>query len=186
MDQAPRPTTPTTSAFSALPAAGPHPEHADELLLFGQFVGDWDIDGVMLAADGTWEHHRAEWLFGWALEGRAIQDVLISPPRAGRGQNETTYEYGTTIRFYDPDTSTWKITYISPVTRAVHALVGGRVGNDIVLNGRRPDGALQRWSFSDIGPDAFRWQGHVSADDGATWVLDEEMHARRRRDRSLG
>jgi hypothetical protein len=28
----------------ALCAGGPHPEHAEALMLFGQFVGEWDFD----------------------------------------------------------------------------------------------------------------------------------------------
>lgn len=180
MERRDTPKTPTAGAFAALAASGPHPDHVNELMLFGQFVGDWDVEATLIDRDGTAQHHRGEWLFAWALEGRAIQDVLISPPRAVRAGDTSRFEYGTTIRFYDASTGLWQIVYISPVARQVHTLVGGRVGDTISLDGPRPDGALQRWSFSDITADAFRWQGRISRDGGETWLLNEEMRVRRR------
>lgn len=103
---------------------GPHPDHERELMLFGRFVGSWDVEGEMIAPDGTREAHRGEWHFGWVLDGRAIQDVLISPPRAERGADEP-FEYGTTLRIYDARSGTWRVTYVTPVGGVVHTLTGG-------------------------------------------------------------
>lgn len=47
----------------ALGASGPHPDHAGELMLFGQFVGYWDLDVTLIRPDGSCEEHRAEWHF---------------------------------------------------------------------------------------------------------------------------
>ena len=163
--------------IDALAADGPHPDHATQLMLFGQFVGSWDVDGTLIAADGTRSQHRGEWHFGWVLEGRAIQDVLISPPR---GSSQPTFEYGTTLRFYDPQTGTWQITWITPVQRAVRRLVARPAGNEIVLEGREPSGRLLRWTFSDITPATCTWRGFISDDNGATWHQDEEMRLKRR------
>ena len=41
------------SMLSALQASGPHPEHAKQLMLFGQFVGAWEVDITNIAPDGT-------------------------------------------------------------------------------------------------------------------------------------
>jgi len=30
------------------------------------------------------KEQRGEWHFGWVLEGRAIQDVILAPPREER------------------------------------------------------------------------------------------------------
>ena len=163
--------------IDALAADGPHPDHATQLMLFGQFVGSWDVDSTLIAADGTRSQHRGEWHFGWVLEGRAIQDVLISPPR---GSSQPTFEYGTTLRFYDPQTGTWQITWITPVQRAVRRLVARPAGNEIVLEGREPSGRLLRWTFSDITPATCTWRGFISDDNGATWHQDEEMRLQRR------
>ena len=164
--------------IEALRSAGPDPDHADALMLFGRFVGSWDVAGVLIEPDGSPSEHRGEWHFGWVLEGRAVQDVLISPPRApGRG---ASFECGTTIRFYDPHSGVWQVTYVSPVSRQVHRLVGRPSGDEIVQEGARPDGRPQRWTFSDITERSFRWRGEVSADGGRSWAVDEEMRARRR------
>lgn len=163
--------------LNALAADGPHPDYASQLMLFGQFVGSWDVDAALIAADGTRSQHRGEWHFGWVLEGRAIQDVLISPPR---GSGAPTFECGTTLRFYDPKANAWQITFVSPVQRAVYRLVARPAGSEIVLEGREPPGRLLRWTFSGITPSIFTWRGFISDDGGGTWHQNEEMHLRRR------
>jgi hypothetical protein len=162
--------------IDALTADGPDPAHADALMLFGRFVGAWSIDAELIAADGTRSSHRAEWLFGWALEGRAVQDVLISPPRAEPGER---FEYGSTVRFYDPEMDAWRITWITPVQRAVRSLVARADGDGILLEGIEPDGTHLRWTFTEITGETFLWRGYVSTDGGATFRLNEEMRARR-------
>ena len=168
--------------IEVLVASGPLPEHADKLMLFGQFVGSWDIDATYFDPDGTpREKRRGEWHFGWVLEGRAIQDVIISPPREERRRTGApTHEYGTTLRFYDPRIDAWQVTFVAPVFGGIIELVAREVGDEIVLEGRGSDGKLERWSFSQITGVSFRWRGHVSADEGETWLLGEEMQVRRR------
>jgi hypothetical protein len=63
-------------------------------------------------------------------------------------------------------------------------LIGRQIGDRIVQEGTGPDTRrLERWVFSDITPATFTWRGEASFDGGATWVLEQEMLARRR-DRS--
>ena len=59
-------------------------------------------------------------------------------------------------------------------------MIGRADGSDIVQIGTRPDGELMRWSFSEITPDFFRWRGEVSADNGATWLVNTEFTAQRK------
>src|SRR5919197_874007 len=63
------------SMLEALEADGPYPDYADELSLFGRFVGAWAIDNTYFTESGP-ERHEAEWRFGWALDGRAVPGVL--------------------------------------------------------------------------------------------------------------
>jgi hypothetical protein len=168
--------------LAVLAAPGPFPAYADELVVFGRLVGSWDIDDTHFNADGSIRVvRRGEWHFGWVLEGRVIQDVLISPPleeRAGTGA--ATHEYGTTVRAYDPRIGGWRVTYIAPVFGATVNLIARERDDEIVLEGRGPDGKLNRWVFSEITDEYFRWRGYESSDEGLTWFMDEEMHARRR------
>jgi hypothetical protein len=156
--------------IDALAASGPHPDHEPELMLFGRFVGAWDMEGEQIAPDGSRTEFHGEWHFGWVLDGRAIQDVLISEP----------IEYGTTVRFYDPVADAWEITWITPPGRAVRRLRARADGDDIRLEGRDPAGHLLRWTFTGITEDSFTWSGFRSDDEGATWRQDEEMRLTRR------
>ena len=160
--------------LDALGADGPYPDHAEQLMLFGRLAGSWDCVGRFFYADGNArEEHRGEWHFGWVLQGRAVQDVLISPPRSV--QSETPFEYGTTLRVYDPRIDAWRVTFASGVTGNVVQLEARERGSEIWLEGRAEDDRLFRWTFSDITGTRVYWQGFVSRDDGATWVRDEEI-----------
>ena len=157
-------------------APGPHPEHADALMLFGQFVGSWDVDAVQHAPDGAERRLSGEWHFFWALEGRAIEDVIISPKRDARDPSRWKMgDYQLAVRFYRPADDSWSVTAISPVHDQVHQLVARKVGDRIVLQGTAPDGTPERWSFNDISADRCIWRGEISRDGGASWSLDEEM-----------
>src|SRR5919199_40845 len=139
------------SGPAGLGAAGPAADRAGEMMLFGQFVGDWDVEFTVHNPDGTRQTEKAEWHFGWVLEGRAVQDVWIVPRRGERSQQSVVRsDYGTTIRFYDPAIDAWRIVYISPLQGELLTFVGRKVGDEIVLEGRDAEGLPMRWIFSEI------------------------------------
>jgi hypothetical protein len=164
-------------------ASGPDPEHEAELMLYGRLVGSWDIDARYLDADGNETGKvRGEWHFGWGLNGRAIVDVLISPPITERQEGQRFHEYGTTVRVYDPALKAWRCTWNPTGSSGTIILIARPDGDDIVMEGRAREGHLERWTFSEITEDFFLWQGLRSDDEGETWVLTEEMRATRRRE----
>ena len=171
--------------LDALRAEGPAPDRAGCMDLYAWLVGSWDLDVTEFGADGAVRRRPGEWHFGWVLEGRAIQDVWIVPPRGLRGPADaagTQAEYcGTTLRIPDPRIEAWRIQYNDPVVQAHLAMIGRRQGADIVQDGTDSAGTPRRWSFSDITPGSFRWRGEVSTDGGATWQCHIEFLARRRR-----
>jgi hypothetical protein len=75
---------PDRPMLAALAATGPDPDHAEELMLFGQFVGSWEFACIEYEPDGRSRNEPGERHFGWTLEGRAVQDVWILPARAAR------------------------------------------------------------------------------------------------------
>src|SRR5918911_5769208 len=96
-------------ALEGLVAGGPAAEHADKLMLFGQFVGDWEADFTVYDPGGAKQTAKAEWHFGWVLEGRAVQDVWIVPRREERGRTSPVpSDYGTALRLYDPAIDAWR------------------------------------------------------------------------------
>ena len=170
-----------TGLDRVLVASGAFPAHADGLALFGQFVGSWDVETTFFHPDGAIRvERRGEWHFGWVLQGRAIQDVLFSPPLGEIRAGAPAVEYGTTVRLYDESTDTWQVTWHAPVARKTVSLVARAVGGEIVLDGRQRAGRPCRWVFSDITAGAFVWRGYESSDEGDTWFLDERMLVRRR------
>ena len=168
---------------SVLHAAGPAPDRADKLSLYGWLIGDWDAEIVAHAPDGKSHSGQGEIHFGWVLEGRAIQDVWMIPRLKDRKPGAPSLPvagnwYGTTLRIYDPALDAWRIYWIDPATNAYRYQIGRHQGQDIVQEGKTESGAHSRWSFTDIAPDSFRWLGETSAD-GKTWRLEVEVRARR-------
>jgi hypothetical protein len=166
--------------LQGLNADGPAAEHADKLMLFGQFVGDWEADFTVHNPDGTQQSEKAEWHFGWVLEGRAVQDVFIVPRRSERDQvSAVPRDYGTALRLYDPALDAWRVVWCSPVTGDLLTFIARPIGDEIVLEGHDPEGTPMRWIFSQIAPASFHWRRVFSVDGGATWQLHKEMSVRR-------
>lgn len=165
-----------SSFLGAFGADAPDPESAERLMLFGQFVGSWDLDVTTFDADGNATAVEGEWHFGWALAGRAVADVWICPRRDADGTSPG--EHGVSIRFYDELLGAWRSTWIGPQNRLVRPFVARAVDDRIVLEGSFEPGVTTRWSFSDITPSTFRWRNEESRD-GQTWTLIQTFDARR-------
>jgi hypothetical protein len=150
-------------------------------MLFGRFVGSWEVEAMYFDHHGNQiAEQRGEWHFGWILEGRGIQDVLLGPPMEERRRTHApAREYGTTIRLFHPKSSTWHVSWFPSVSGGIVHLVARAVGEEIVIDGTEPDGTLDRWVFSDITPESFVWKGYESKDEGVTWSLTEQMLVRR-------
>ncbi|MBI3677766.1 MAG: hypothetical protein HY243_14250 [Proteobacteria bacterium] len=169
---------PRWDMISELRAAGPNVSRADspDADLFDRFVGTWDCDSTIYAADGAANHSPGQLIFGWILDGRALQDIWIGYP-ANKPRSERFV--GTSVRFFDAAKGLWQVTWISPMAQSVIRLSGKSDGDAIVLHGTDSDGSLLRWSIDDITDTSFTWRGEYSTDNGATWRLQELHHMRR-------
>jgi hypothetical protein len=165
----------------ALVAPGPAAELAEKLLLYGQFVGEWDFDWTGYDGEGNETlTTRGEWAFTWVLRGRAVQDVWICPARDLYDMPDCPpqREYGTTVRFYDPDADVWRVVWCGPGFGNLRTFVARQQGDEIVQEGATPSGEPLHWIFSDITPRTFRWRSQVL--DANEWRLRERMLVRRR------
>ena len=161
--------------IKGLGANGPFPELKEKLMLFGQFVGDWETEARYPKVDGTETRARGEIHLGWILEGRALQDTfMMIDKRTG-----TAVPAGTTLRYYDKAIDAWYSVWFSPRQRVVQSFVARKEGDEIVLRGATREGYPERWIFSEISPDSFRWRAVESHDKEKTWLMTEEMRARR-------
>lgn len=173
------PPDPAQAGIENLRAHGPHPGYADALHTFGQFVGIWDMDVALFDPVGKITYHQpCVWMFSWILDGRAIQDVLIGPPRPGASGKERAM--GTTVRYFNEALHRWEITYMSATSRTYIQLAGGERGDSIILEGKDVDGSPLRWTFTEVTADSFHWRGYISSDAGKTWRMEQEMFAHRR------
>jgi hypothetical protein len=165
--------------LNGLRAGQPHAPWQEQLMLFGQFVGVWDMDVEYYDRAGGCTYQGSwEWSFAWILGGRAIQDVIVRADPAGRSGPERV-PGGTTVRYCNPDTGRWTVYYLGTAAGNTVLLHGGAVGDTIVLEGPDPDGTQNRWTFSDIRADSFTWTGVESAD-GTAWWQNQRMQGTRR------
>lgn len=169
------------SFIEALCGSGrPADDRADKMMLYGQFVGAWDGSVIVHRAGGERVELSCEVHFGWALEGRAIQDVWIVPSRTNRRPGEADRMYGTTLRIYDPQQEEWQIIFADPVRQAYNRMTGRKVGPDIVQEYRDAAATICQWCFTEIEANSLHWIGRESADERKTWHLVDEFYLKRR------
>ena len=133
----------------------------EELNYFKKLIGSWQIDYV----DSNISHViKGEWHFSWAVEGMAIQDVIILPD----------YEYGTSLRIYNPNTHTWDVAY--GYTGKIIRLEAKKQDDRIVLT--FIDDERRKWVFVEIEDDYFHWQNVTVKNDGE-WHINAEIYAKR-------
>jgi hypothetical protein len=175
------------SFFRSLVAQGAHPSLGAHAETYGRLIGDW-VGEVHLYPPGAERlATSAEAHFEWVLEGRAIQDVWITPSRKDRASGIRAPAelyglglYGTTLRVFSPKTESWQVVWWDPPSGVRSELEGRRIGDDVVQLGLR-EGRPIRWTFSALRPDSFVWQAHALEPDGATWGLQGEFAFRRER-----
>jgi hypothetical protein len=174
------------SFIEALHSNGPAPDRADKMGLYGWLIGAWEMDVHVPLASGARYEGMGEIHFGWVLEGRAIQDVWITPPRGLRDDPVAAAAnfYGSTFRIYDPGIDAWHIFWLDPVKQFYSRMLGRADGADIeqVTVNETPQ---RRWRFSDITPSSFHWTADVddgprdSTDGVVQWRRHVEFFARR-------
>jgi hypothetical protein len=167
---------PRLDMVTALQAMGPYPSLGDQAKVFGRLIGTWNGEYTEFSNDGKATRSSGKWIFGWVMGGRAIQDLFIIYPSAAHQGF-----VGTTLRYFDPKSGTWSVTFVDPENGAVETLTGGAVGDDrIVLLSHDEDGKQRRWSLEDIRPDSWVFRDEGTHDGGKTWRLLEVDHLKRR------
>jgi hypothetical protein len=165
------------SMIKDLLATNATPALADELQLFGQFVGDWDIRTENYLPDRTVKN-RGGLHVGWILYGTALQDIWTTE-KADVPPGYPPKSFGTTIRFFDAKAKSWQVVWIAPVegvvkTFAVHVQAG-----EIILERHAPAGGIEQWIWSHYSADAFEWRSTESLDEGKTWKVTQRIWGKR-------
>jgi hypothetical protein len=168
---------PRLDMVTALKALGPHPSLGDQAEDFARLVGTWNVEYNDFSKEGKVTHRSGEFIVGWVMDGRVVQDVWIVYP-SGAGKDREVY---TDLRYYDPKSRTWHAAFIDPEHASLARFKGSVVGNDrIVLNTQDFEGTDTRWSIHDIRPNSFVWREEESRDGAKTWRLLAQHHMTRR------
>ena len=147
--------------FEALASECKNTALPEEFNYFEKLIGSWAIDYI---ESNNSISIKGEWHFSWVLEGMAIQDVITLPD----------YEYGTSLRIYNPDTHAWDVAY-------------GYTGKIIRLEAKKQDDMImltfvnderRKWVFTNIENNRFHWENITVKDDGE-WDINAEIYAER-------
>ena len=133
----------------------------EEFNYFGKLIGSWNIDYV---DNSTSRVLKGEWHFSWVLEGMAVQDVIILPG----------FEFGTTLRVYNPDTYAWDVAYC--YTGKIMRFEARKHDDRIVLTSMEDE--RRKWVFAKIEDNKFHWQDIMVKDDGE-WQVNFDLYAER-------
>jgi hypothetical protein len=164
------------TAIERLGAHGPFAPEREQLMLYGRFVGAWDVEWVAFRAGGeVLERRRGAWHFAWVLGGRGVLDVIRvagAPPE----------EDGATLRCWDPQLGAWRVVFMSPGDGQFVTMMGRPEGDRIVQEIVDPPSGEHagRWTFSEITDEAFLWQAEESSDGGRSWIVTHEIRATKR------
>lgn len=133
----------------------------EEYNYFGKLIGSWKIDYI---DNSTSRVIKGEWHFAWILEGMAIQDVIVLPG----------FEYGTTLRVYNPGTHAWDVTYC--YTGKTMRFEARKRKDKIVLTSIEDE--RRKWVFNQIEDNYFHWKDITETEDGE-WQVNFDLYAQR-------
>ncbi len=133
----------------------------EEFNYFGKLIGSWEIDYI---DNSTSRVIKGEWYFSWVLEGMAIQNVIVLPG----------FEYGTTLRVYNPDTHAWDVAYC--YTGKIMRFEARKQEGKIVLTNIEDE--RRKWVFNKIEDNYFHWQDITVTEDGE-WHVKFDLYAKR-------
>ena len=148
----------------------PRPEFAEAFTPFAPLIGSWDLDVSWYDdAGNVIRQTRGEWHFAWALDGRAVADIWITPSRAARA-TDGDGEWGLTIRLWDPDLAAFRSTWLGPKNAVVMTFIGHPGENSLVLEMREPTAYRTRWIFTEISETGFHWRNEDESEDGTITI----------------
>ena len=141
---------------------------------FGRFEGRWTCAPASRQPDGTMQTFEARptWVWHYALNGHAIQDVWIpdpenSPPGAAMGTN---------LRVYDKDSDEWLAVWTTETMGGIQTFAAKQENGNIVMRGDIEAGVrpahMARITFHNISDSHFDWKYEASGpNDGVNWQV---------------
>jgi hypothetical protein len=155
---------------------GPRPEFEQAFQPFAPLIGSWDLDVTWYDdAGNVTRRTKGEWHFAWALDGRAVADIWITPSRAAR-PTDGDGEWGLSIRIHDPELGAFRSTWMGPKAAFVMTFIARADGDSIRLESQE---AKTSWTFTGISETGFHWRNEDEDADGNI-ILRQDFVATRR------
>lgn len=171
---------PADTLAALMVSSAPRPEFAEVFLPFAPLIGSWDLEVSWYGDDGEVIRETAgEWHFAWALDGRAVADIWITPSREQRAIDGDG-EWGLTVRIHDPELGAFRSTWMGPKHSFVMTFIGRPGDRSITLEAREPKAAKTRWIFTDITETGFHWRNEDEDASGHITVRQRFRATRRR------
>ncbi len=145
-----------------------------DLATFGWLVGSWDVRVRSLGSEDE-EPLTGEWHFGWVLEGRSIEDVLIVS-----GANGSPRAFNVSIRTFDHRAGRWWIVRQDALAGEFSISLAWPRDEGISTEGqwRLGDTIPFRSRFFGIAEDAFKFEKEIFVD--GSWQRLQTIDAIRR------
>jgi hypothetical protein len=163
--------------------SGPNPDAPEGIEQYGQFVGSWTCAPAARQEDGELKSFdaRPTWVWHYALNGQAIQDVWIPDP----DHSPAGSAMGTNLRVYDPETDEWVMVWTTENLRSFQTFTAKMESGNIVMHGDIPTGPhpphQARITFHNISDTHFDWKYEASKlDDGENWQLASTLSCDRK------
>lgn len=148
---------------------------------FAPLIGDWDFD-YCDGPVGCERHVEGEWIFRRILNGTGIEDLFLCPSRGTRDLHlQPDGEYGVAIRMFNPRTKVYDMVYVCEQRMTTLTFV--RASDKLI--GTVTECPSEKWVFSDIRDDCFRWQ-NITVMGSGEWRVNATIFARRKNRNSEG
>lgn len=141
----------------------------EEIIQYGQFVGEWDCEVSNLQKDGTWLSSKALWRFEYILGGTAIQDFWTNPVNT---KDSNTTLLGTNIRTFNPKEGKWQCVWLENKSKAINGIWKSHQDskNNILLY---DDTGKWLITFYNITENSFDWKWDFKQDNGTMKTMSK-------------
>ena len=157
-----------------------HPSIREDEDIYAPLLGSWNVTVREMLEDGREVRGEGECLFVRVLEGRAVQDVWITPPRAERATSSgyPKNRYGTAIRMFNPDSRLWQVIWLNPVSGAFDVLHSRVENGKIIQVGSGTTGGFICWTFERVARKEFHLVGRIRGENDE-WRIGTEFCGQR-------
>lgn len=163
-------------------ASSPHPDAPEALSHFAPLIGRWAVKDWTRDANGDWvEGPGADWEFAYAMDGWAVEDTWVQPPRDAALKPGAQRFYGVNVRAWDPASGDWKMTWIHTRAGDPQTWRATSTPDEIVMTLTPPgaDAPQRRITFFDMTGDTFDWRMELAGEDGG-WREAYRIHGDRK------